>query len=113
MALSAQQLEKPDIQEFIASFSGDHRFILDYYFDCDPLPNPIQFSSEIAYYDGLLGRPSVWAYSTFGLSTKFNSSESLAFIPGIYYQITMDDEILRDGKDTNIFYGMVSMRYTF
>lgn len=90
-----------------------HRFILDYNIPVESLTNPVKFSSEIAYYDGLLGRPSVWAYSTFGLSTKLNVNENLAFVPGIYYQITMDDEILRDGKDENIFYGMVSMKYAF
>lgn len=89
-----------------------HRFILDYGFDVESLPNPVKLSSEIGYYDGLGGKTSDWAYTTFGLSTKFNVNENVVLVPGVYYQRTLDSS-LNPGKDNDIFYTMVSMKYAF
>lgn len=89
-----------------------HRFGMNYNIHMSELSNPIVFSSEIAYYDGLGGSQTAndWAYATFGLSSKFEITEDMAFVPGIYHQITMDNSI--NGKD-DITYCMLSMKYDF
>lgn len=87
-----------------------HRFILDYNFNVEALSNPLKFSSEIAYYDGLGGKCHDWAYSTFGLSTAFKFKNGISFVPGVYQQITMDNSI---SKHKDITYGMFSMKYAF
>lgn len=87
-----------------------HRFLLGYAMNVEGLDNPLNLSGEIAYYDGLGGKVHDWGYTTFGASTKFVLSENLSFVPGIYHQITLDDNI-SDEKD--ITYTQLSMKYTF
>jgi hypothetical protein len=87
-----------------------HRFLLGYNFDVEALPNPLNLSAEVAYYDGLGNRVNDWAYHTFGLSTKFDITENLTFIPRVYHQTTMDRSI---SKHKDITYAMLSMKYKF
>ena len=87
-----------------------HRFLLAYDMNVDELPNPLKLTTEVAYYDGLGNRVNDWAYFTAGLSTSFNITENLAFIPRIYHQVTMDDSI---SKHKDITYTMLSMKYKF
>lgn len=87
-----------------------HRFILGYELPTQSLPNPIHLSSEVAYIDGLGGLVHDWGYATFGASTDFDITENLSFVPGVYHQITMDNNI--SGKD-DITYCKLSMKYVF
>lgn len=101
------------------AFSGDanrqnagavHRFLLGYDMNVPELKNPLKLTTEVAYYDGLANRVSDWAYFTAGLSTKYNITKNLAFVPGLYHQVTMDDSI---SPHKDITYTMLSMKYKF
>jgi len=88
-----------------------HRFKLDYSMNVTQLPNPLILSTEMGYYDGLAARNSdLCGYVTTGLSTKFNLTQNLCFVPGLYHQTTPDDSISRR-KD--ITYAILSMKYKF
>ena len=89
-----------------------HRFGLDYDLDVPELPSPLKISGEIAYNDGLggLNRDHDWSYACFGLSTKFNLTDNMTFVPGIYHQITMDKSI---NPDKDITYCILNMKYKF
>ena len=87
-----------------------HRFLLGYDMSVPELKNPLKLSTEVAYYDGLSNRVSDWAYFTAGLSTKFNITKNLSFVPGLYHQVTMDDSI---SKHKDITYTILSMKYKF
>lgn len=86
-----------------------HRFILGYDLNNPDLPAPLHLSSEVAYYDGLAGRVSDWAYATFGVSTKIDINKNTAFVPGVYHQLSMDDSICK----REVTYAMLSMKYKF
>ena len=87
-----------------------HRFLLAYALKVQDLQNPLKLSTEVAYYDGLGNKVSDWAYFTVGLSGKFDITENLAFVPGIYHQTTLDESI---SKHRDITYTMLSMKYKF
>ncbi|MBN1796465.1 MAG: hypothetical protein JW804_07315 [Sedimentisphaerales bacterium] len=87
-----------------------HRFLLGYDLKMEELPNPLHLSTEVAYYDGLGNKCHDWAYFTIGMSSKFNITEDLAFVPGVYLQRTMDRSI---SKHKDIAYTMLSMKYVF
>ena len=88
-----------------------HRFGLGYDMDVAELPNPLNFSGEIAFRDGYGGdgKDHDWAYGTLGVATKFAVADNLTFIPGFYYQISMDDSVCR----RDIPYVKLSMKYKF
>lgn len=88
-----------------------HRLGLSYDLVVSGLKAPVKLTSDIAYNDGYGGptKDHDWAYSTFGASTKFNLSKNVAFIPGVYYQISMDDSVNEDDE----LYCRISMKYTF
>ncbi|MBN2271366.1 MAG: hypothetical protein JXN61_12175 [Sedimentisphaerales bacterium] len=86
-----------------------HTFILGYDIDCTDLNAPLHLSSEVAYYDGLAGRVSDWAYATFGVSTKLRINDNTAFVPGVYHQVSMDDSVCK----RDVTYAMLSMKYKF
>ncbi|MHC4636498.1 MAG: hypothetical protein ACYTBP_04815 [Planctomycetota bacterium] len=87
-----------------------HRFLLGYDINVAELPNPLCFTNEIAYYDGLGNKVHDWAYYTAGLSTKYNITRNLAFVPGVYHQVTLDKSI---SQHKDITYTMLSMKYKF
>jgi hypothetical protein len=87
-----------------------HRFGLSYDLDVPELPQTLRLSSEVAYTDGLGGASHDWSYATFGLSTGFDITDNLSFLPGIYYQISMDGSV---SKRDDITYCRLSMRYKF
>jgi hypothetical protein len=86
-----------------------HRFILSYDLGVPELPQPLRLSSEVAYTDGLGGASHDWSYATFGLSTGLKISDNLSFVPGVYYQISMDDSVCK----RDVTYCKLSMRYKF
>ena len=87
-----------------------HRFLLGYDMNISELPNPLRLTTEVGYYDGLGNQVHDWGYFTAGLSTKFNVTDNLAFVPGLYHQITMDNSI---SKHKDITYTMLSTKYKF
>ena len=87
-----------------------HRFILGYDLQTQVLSAPIHLSSEVAYTDGLGGAAHDWSYATFGASTKFQISDNLSFVPGIYQQVSMEDTV---SKRKDITYCILSMVYKF
>lgn len=88
-----------------------HQFSLDYNMTVKELKNPLCISSDIWYRDGLGGetKDHDWSHATFGLSTKFDITKHLCFVPGIYYQISMEDTVCKE----NILYCSFSMKYKF
>ena len=88
-----------------------HRFGLGYSLDVPELPNPLHLSGEIGYRDGLdgPGKDHDWSHATLGASTKFQITDDLAFVPGLYYQISMDDTVCR----RDVTYCKLSMKYKF
>jgi len=101
------------------AFSGDsnrrnvgwvHRFLLGYKLSVAELKNPLNLTTEVAYYDGLGNKVHDWGYFTAGISSKFDITENLAFVPGLYHQVTFDDSI--SGRD-DITDCKLSMKYKF
>jgi len=88
---------------------GVHRFILGYDLKALEDAEPFRLSGEIAYYDGLGGAEHDWAYTTFGISTKLKITDNLSFLPGVFYQISMEDSVC----DHDLSYTGLSMRYKF
>lgn len=87
-----------------------HAFLLGYDMKVPELKNPLKLSTELAYYDGLANRVSDWAYFTVGIATRFDITDNLTFVPGVYHQLTMDESI---SKHKDITYTMLSMKYKF
>ncbi|MFC1738106.1 hypothetical protein ACFL1G_03540 [Planctomycetota bacterium] len=87
-----------------------HCFGLGYDLQVPELPNPLHLTSEIAYTDGLRAAEHDWSYATFGVSTSFELSENMAFVPGIYHQISMEDSV---NSRNDITYCKISMKYKF
>ena len=87
-----------------------HRIGLGYNITIPQLPNPLYFTSEIAYTDGFRGADHDWSYSTLGLSTKFKLNKNLTLIPSLYHQTTLDDSV---GQRKDITYCKISVKYKF
>lgn len=89
-----------------------HRFGLGYNLDSFELPAPLHISGEVAYNDGLGGQTKDhdWSYACFGLSTKYNLTDNMTFVPGIYHQITIDKST---NPDKDVTYCILSMKYKF
>jgi len=86
-----------------------HRFRLGYDLNVSEIPEPLYFSSEVAYTDGLGGAAHDWSYATFGLSTVLKINDNLSFVPGLYHQISMDDSVC----ERDVTYFILSMKYRF
>lgn len=86
-----------------------HRFRLSYDLNTPIIPQPLHLTSDVAYNDGLGGKAHDWSYATFGLSTKFKLTNALTFVPGIYYQISMEDTVNKNDE----LYAIASMKYKF
>jgi len=87
-----------------------HRFGLAYQVNVEPFPNAIKLTGDLAYNDGLGGKEHDWSYFTLGASTRFNLSDDLTFVPGIYHQITMEESVC-NRKD--VTYCSLSLKYKF
>ncbi|MCK5174294.1 MAG: hypothetical protein KAR47_12950 [Planctomycetes bacterium] len=87
-----------------------HRFLLSYDMIVPELEKPLHFTTDLGYCDGLGNKVHDWGYFTTGVSTKFPIKENLSFVPGLYYQITLDDNI---SKHKDILYTMLSLKYAF
>ena len=88
-----------------------HLFGLGYSLETDELPNPLDLSANLVYRDGLGGGAvdHDWSHVTVGLSTKFQVAESLAFVPGLYHQFSMDDSVCKG----DVTYASLSLKFEF
>jgi hypothetical protein len=87
-----------------------HLFGLGYNLDVAELPSPLRLTAEFAYTDGLRAADHDWSYATLGISTKFKLTDSMALVPGLYHQKTMDESV---GQRKDITYCKVSLKYKF
>lgn len=86
-----------------------HRFGLSYDLNVPNMPSPLHLSSDIAYTDGLRAAAHDWSFATFGISTILKLNKNMAFVPGIYQQVSMDDSVC----DHDVTYCIISMKYKF
>ena len=86
-----------------------HRFILGYELKALENAEPLLLTSELAYTDGLGGAGHDWSYATFGASTELKISDNITFLPGIYYQISMEDSV----NTNNEIYTVLGLKYEF
>jgi hypothetical protein len=102
-----------------------HIFMLDY-----ALPVPgltaetpeqiLNFHTELVYNDGVDPRPfggytsHDWTNFVFGVSTDFDLGNNLIFTPGVYHQVTFEDD---DNKgvspDHDMTWGTLTVMYKF
>lgn len=86
-----------------------HLFGLGYDWRTGALAKPLHLSANIAYRDGGSSSNHDWSHTTFGMSTAFELAERLVFVPGLYYQISMDDSVC----EQDVIYCVLSMKYKF
>jgi hypothetical protein len=96
-----------------------HIFMLDYGLNLATLSpdmpeQVLNLHTEIVYNDGVdprgIGVDHDWSNIVFGISTDFDLGNNLAFTPGVYHQITMDDSVNDDKDETWVSLGV---KYTF
>ena len=62
-----------------------------------PLPEipeqTLHLSADMTYNDGVLGADHDWSHAVLGVSTEFDLTENVAFVPALYYQATMDKSV--------------------
>ncbi len=102
----------------IASRSGEagglrtrSSILLGYDLTVPELSNPLHLSAEIVYRDGLGGptKDHDWSHATFGIATNFKLNDRLSFVPGLYYQESMDDSVCK----RDVIYCKLSLKYRF
>ena len=73
----------------------------------------VELTGDITYNDGMFGVDHDWSHATFGIATPVSIC-SMTLTPFVKYQITMDDSIdTADANGDDIFYGGVSLTYSF
>jgi hypothetical protein len=107
-----------------------HIFMLDYALPVQGLTaetpeQVLNFHTELVYNDGVEPRPggsykdSDWTDFVFGVSTDFDLGNNVIFTPGIYHQITMEDngDYGYYGKGVSpqhdITWGSMTVKYKF
>lgn len=77
----------------------------------EPKDQVCHFSADIAYRDGLGGGAvdHDWSHVTLGVSTAFQITENMSFVPGLYHQISMDDSVAKG----DVTYVSLSMKYRY
>jgi hypothetical protein len=75
---------------------------------------------ETVFNDGVDPRPgggytdSDWTHVMMGVSTDFDLGHNLIFTPGVYHQITMEDDAARGvSPDHNITWASLTVKYKF
>jgi hypothetical protein len=106
------------------TYSGwAHVFMLDYALPTKGFITDEQtfnFHFETVYNDGVDPRPAGgytshdWTHVLLGVSTDFDLGHNLIFTPGVYHQITMEDDPVRGiSPDHNITWVSLTVKYTF
>ena len=103
-----------------------HIFMLNYALPIAGLtsetPNQVlNFHTELVYNDGVDPRPyggytsSDWTDFVMGVSTDFDLGSNFVFTPGIYHQITMEDNgpIKGVSPDHSITWASLTAKYKF
>jgi hypothetical protein len=83
-----------------------HIFGLDYNFKVSD--QPFTLSADATYNDGVFGADHDWSHITWGLRTAFKVGCG-QFIPGIFYQTSMDDSV----NENDEFYTALSYKISF
>jgi hypothetical protein len=88
-----------------------HLIGLSYGLKIPDLPNPLRLTADMAYNDGFCGptKDHDWSYATLGVSTKFDISKNLSFVPGLYQQLSMD----KSYAERDVLYCKISLKYVF
>jgi hypothetical protein len=81
----------------------------------------LNFHAETVYNDGVDPRPgggytdSDWTHLLLGVSTDFNLGNNLIFTPGLWHQITFEDNGVVKGvsPDHDITWASASIKYKF
>jgi hypothetical protein len=102
-----------------------HIFMLDYAlpvpgFTSETPEQVLNFHTELVYNDGVDPRPfgayksHDWTNIVFGVSTDFDLGSNVFFTPGVFYQITMEDD---DNKgvspDHDMIWATMTVLYKF
>jgi len=108
------------------SYSGTaHVFMLDYAFPLENISSEIpkqnlDFHIETVYNNHMDPRPGGaynsddWTHVMFGVSTDFDLGNSLTFTPGVWHQITMEDDSKRGvSPDHDINWASLTVKYKF
>jgi hypothetical protein len=108
------------------TYSGfAHVFMLDYALPTKGLitetsEQTFNFHVETVFNDGVDPRPgggytdSDWTHVMMGVSTDFDLGHNLIFTPGVYHQITMEDDAARGvSPDHNITWASLTVKYKF
>lgn len=108
------------------TYSGfAHVFMLDYALPVTGLTAEIpeqilNFHTEMIFNDGVDPRPSGgytdsdWTHIMFGVTTDFDLGSDLTLTPGLYYQITMEDDSVNGvSPDHDITWASVTVSYKF
>jgi hypothetical protein len=102
-----------------------HIFMLDYALPIAGLTSEtseqtLNFHTELVYNDGVDPRPMGgytshdWTDFVMGVSTDFDLGHNLIFTPGVYHQITMEDDAARGvSPDHNITWASLTVKYKF
>ena len=103
-----------------------HIFMLDYALPIAGLTaetpeQTLNFHTELVYNDGVDPRPyggysdSDWTDFVMGVSTDFDLGNNLIFTPGLYHQITMEDNGWTRGvsPDHSITWASMTVKYKF
>ena len=74
----------------------------------------LHLSATVTYNDGVLGVDSDWSHAVFGVSTDFDLGNDLSFVPGLYYQKSLDYWDSTSGDLFNdVLWCSMSVRYSF
>jgi hypothetical protein len=108
------------------SYSGTaHVFMLDYALPLENISSEIpkqdlNFHIETVYNNHMDPRPaggytsSDWTHVMFGVSTDFDLGNSLIFTPGIWHQITMEDDSMKGvSPDHSMTWATMTAKYKF
>jgi hypothetical protein len=108
------------------TYSGfAHVFMLDYALPLENVSSEIpkqylNFHVETVYNDGMDPRPaggytdSDWTHVLFGVSTDFDLSNNFIFTPGLWHQVTMEDDPARGvSPDHDITWASMTVKYKF
>lgn len=71
----------------------------------------VKLSASLSYRDNLGGKAkdNDWSHATLGISTKIDIADDVSLIPGLFYQISMEDDV----STRDHLYTTVCMRYQF
>lgn len=76
---------------------------------CGQGPLSLDLSAEVWYNGGQYNVDTGWSHAIFGSALNMPLSEKLTFTPGVYYQVSMEDDI----NDEDEWWTMLSLAYSW